>query len=220
MSAHSPSRETLLAEYNQLVDNVENASSEQLFELGNWLDENTDSEQGRRTDLGTIAPKLTLRDCAKERGFSERWLREIRRVAKVTRGNRLPGVKLTVYRDVLRKHAWDIEATNLEIQGRIQKGEPVVDPRERPAGTPRVDQRRAEPPATDEHGGDENGDGDGVVTHEFLRARLRRVADVIAAEVEVIRSLMARMPDDEATDSDEPDVADKPEGADDPDADS
>jgi hypothetical protein len=235
-------RAELIDEFNRLVDHVEDAATEPLFDVGDFLVDHVPNEQGRRSDLGAIAPKLTLRELAEQRGFSVRWLREIRQVAETTRGSRLPGVKLTVYRGVLRQNGWDIEAANREIHDREVAGEPVTIPRERPVGEPRVRgneggrrdarARHASAQTSDteynsagvEQPPPDDDDGDSPTT------LLRRAADAIAlqvdatasdlqaiaSQVDVIRNVLARLTDDEPEPSgnfDEADEADEPVAA-------
>lgn len=112
------SKNDLLREYDALEDAIEQAATTEVWELADWLAENVPNE-GRGRPVNGVRPPFTLADLADRRGRSRRWLSDMRKVAeKVPSAERLPGVTVSVYTEVLRKHGWDVAAANAALTGK------------------------------------------------------------------------------------------------------
>jgi hypothetical protein len=77
-------RRIALEQHDELEDEVEDAASDQLWNLADWIVVHVPSRQGERNDLVPEGAKSTLTMLAKRRDRSVAWLRRMRKVADAT----------------------------------------------------------------------------------------------------------------------------------------
>jgi len=120
-------RDQLLDDYDRHEDAIEKAALVELWELGDWLADYvppSNGGAGMHHDKVQPEPHLTVGDLAGRRGRSRQWLSDLRKVALVTRPDRLALISPRAYTEALRHNEWDIVRANASL---VTKGHRLRD---------------------------------------------------------------------------------------------
>lgn len=112
-------KDQLLADYDRLEDQIEDAAQDEIWELADWLAQYVpnNGRTGRPREVGPrSATFLTIQELAQEGRRSERQLRKLRQVAEQTKDDRLDDVAPRTYMEALRKAEGNLAEANKSLQ--------------------------------------------------------------------------------------------------------